>query len=203
MPSGIQPRAAFGYSSSLLLLALVKLNLINNSYKDYLKKTIISLKKISKELTDVNKKNSAIDLAYQIHNKFPIVYSTPLTEIVSLRFRGQLAENAKILSLNNVLPEQNHNEIEAFRTENRKNIIIWIQDENDNKNITKRIKMTSKILTNIPIQIFHVQSGDSYLEKIYKSIYFFDWVSFYSAILNKTDPTPVKNILKLKKLMTK
>ena len=49
-----------------------------------------------------------------IYKKFVIIYGTPLTEIVSLRFRGQLAENSKILSTHNTIPELNHNEIEGF-----------------------------------------------------------------------------------------
>ena len=200
--SGIQPRAAFGYSSSLLLLALEKLNITNNSYNNILENTAKSLKTMSSELSKINNKNKALIMAKNIYNKFIIIYGTSITETVCLRFRGQLAENSKILSMHNVLPELNHNEIEAFL--NLKNsLIVWIEDSNDNIQNKNRIKFTSKLLNHIEGQIFCSQNGDHVLERLYKNILFLDWVSFYASIFNKIDPTPVNNIMKLKKMLSR
>ena len=203
MPSGIQPRAAFGYSSSLLLLSLIKLNILKEDYLEQLKTTIQSLKKKNNKLSNFNIDNPAVNLAINIKDKFPIIYGTPLTDIISLRFRGQLAENSKILSFNNRYPELNHNEIEGFVKLNNDFILISIQDIDDNKIILKRIKITSQILSTVSNQFLYKQVGETYLERLYKSISFFDWVSFYLSILNKVDPTPVNNIMKLKKIMSR
>ena len=198
---GIQPRAAFGYSSTLLLLALEKLNVTKSSYMNIIEDSIDSLQKLSIELSEISESNKAIELASNIYKKFVIIYGTPLTEIISLRFRGQLAENSKILSTHNTIPELNHNEIEGFiKQENT--VIIWIGDKNDSIENQNRIKFTSKILSNVDSQFFYKQSGSSLLERMYKNILFFDWVSFYAAILNDVDPTPVDNIMKLKKLLS-
>jgi len=199
--SGIQPRAAFGYSSSLLLLALEKLNITNESYVEVLKNTISSLQKMSVKLSSISSSNKAIEIAQNIYDKFIIIYGTPISEVVSIRFRGQLAENSKILSSHNIIPEQNHNEIEGC-TNQTNSLIIWIQDVADNIQNTKRIKFTSQILENNNEQIFCSQTGNHILERMYKNILFFDWVSFYAAIYNKIDPTPVNNIMKLKKLLS-
>ena len=198
---GLQPRAAFGYSSSLLLLALEKLNISNNSYTNILEKTKDSLKEMSSELSNISDNNIAIKIAKNIYNKFIVIYGTPITQVVSLRFRGQLAENSKLLSMHNTLPEQNHNEIEGFVDQND-TVIVWIEDIADNVKNKKRIKHTSEVLNNIHEQIFCSQTGDHILERMYKNILFFDWVSFYAAIFNKVDPTPVNNIIKLKKLLS-
>jgi len=203
MPKGIQPRAAFGYSSTLLLLTLVKMNILKDEYMNQLETTIRSLQKFSFKLSNLDNENLAVKLAVQIKNKIPIIYGTPLTNIISIRFRGQLAENSKILSFHNVYPELNHNEIEGFIKLSGEYILISIQDANDSKNILKRMKITSDILTNVNAQFIYKQTGESYLEKLYKSISFFDWVSFYLSILNEVDPTPVNNIMKLKEKMSK
>ena len=203
MPKGIQPRAAFGYSSALLLLSLVKMNILKSDYLNQLENSIKALKKISYNLSDFTKDNLAVKLAYQIKDKLPIIYGTPLTNIVSLRFRGQLAENSKILSFHNVYPELNHNEIEGFIKLNSDFILISIKDLNDNKPILKRMKYTSDILSNIKEKFEYEEKGDNYLERLYKSITFFDWVSFYLSILNEVDPSPVNNIMKLKNAMSK
>ena len=203
MPKGIQPRAAFGYSSTLLLLSLVKMNILKSDYLNQLEGSVEALRIISNNLSNLTKDNLAVKLAYQIKDKLPIIYGTPLTNIVSVRFRGQLAENSKILSFHNVYPELNHNEIEGFIKLNADFILISIKDLDDNTSILKRMNYTSDILSNVKEKFEYEEKGDNYLERLYKSITFFDWVSFYLSILNQVDPSPVNNIMKLKKTMNK
>ena len=45
--------------------------------------------------------------------------------------------------------------------------------------------------------------GDSIVEKIFTMIHVIDWISFYLAIMYKTNPSPVNNIIELKSLMSK
>ena len=65
------------------------------------------------------------------------------------------------------------------------------------------MKITSKLLNKVKDQYFFNQSGDSLTVRLLKLIYYFDWVSFYGAIYNDINPTPVNTILKLKSLMSK
>lgn len=204
LPKGIQPRAAFGYSASLLLLTLNKLNIVDDRIKNELFKSISILKNMSKDLSTINDDNKAIILSSKINNKYPIIYGTPITDIISLRFRCQLAENTKILSSHFMIPEQNHNEIEGFLKSNTDNIVlIWIYDQDDHPQNIKRIKITSSILKDIKNQFKFKESGESKIIRLFKLIYFFDWVTFYGAMHNNINPTPVDTILKLKSLMSK
>ena len=202
IPSGYQPRAALGFSFTLILILLNRLGFIQNQVVEMVEKSINALEIMSREMT--KDENKALTIAEKIHATCPIIYgSEELTWVAALRFRGQLAENAKMLSFHNHFPEQNHNEIEGFIKSNSKKIaIIWIEDKNDNSRINKRIKITSQVLDKIETQIFHKSSGKYFLERMYKNIHFFDWVSFYTSIFCKIDPTPVNNIMKLKELMT-
>jgi len=205
MPSGIQPRAAFGYSASLLLLLFCELKIADADIRLDLKKSKTSIEKLSLLYSEVKDTNKALSFASKIYNKFPLIYGTPITDVVSLRFRCQLAENTKILSSHFQIPEHNHNEIEGFGKINVHNmIIVWIKDIDDRKENSDRIKVTSDLLLeNIPHQYFFDQSGSSLTERLFKLIYFFDWVSFYGAMFNNINPTPVNTILKLKSIMSK
>lgn len=205
LPGGIQPRAAFGYSASLLLLVFCELGIANCSLRDDLYKSITCIKDMSLLYSEINDDNDALVLASKIHDKFPLIYGTPITNVVSLRFRCQLAENTKMLSSHFQIPEHNHNEIEGFQKMNINNlIIIWIKDMNDVKENLKRINITSKLLSNhIDHQYFFEQEGENLTLRLFKLIYYFDWVSFYAAMYNNINPTPVNTILKLKSLMSK
>jgi len=203
LESGIQPRAAFGFSSSILLLSLVKFNLISTKFISMLEDSVISLKLMSENLSLLENSNEAINLAEIIHGKRPIIYGSTLTEVVANRFKCQLAENAKVLSQNATIPEQNHNEIEGYVNQNNKNsIILWIYDQSDHLQTKKRIKVTGDLLKPI-FQTSLTQKGAHLTERLYKSIYFCDWVSYYTSILYNTDPTPVTVIEALKEKMSK
>ena len=159
------------------------------------------LKEQSDEYSPDNPNNKAINLASQIFDKFNIIYTSQKMEVIALRFRAQLAENAKILSTHFMFPEQNHNEIEAFQNLFLNNMnVIWIDDPDNHKKISKRMDITKKILTSVN-HIDILFEDDSYLNRQMKLIYFLDWVSYYCAIYNNTNPSPVNLISKLKSLL--
>ena len=202
LEKGIQPRAAFGLSSSLLLLSLVYLGIIDIKYIQMLEETVLSLKKMSMELSNLDKSNRAVSIAQFLYDNRVIIYGTPVTEVVANRFRCQLSENAKILSQHYVLPEQNHNEIEGYiNQKNNKSIIIWIFDDSDTKEVKKRLNITGELLNSIK-QKSIFQDGHHLVERLYKKIYLCDWISFYLSIMYGTDPTPVNIITQLKEKMS-
>ena len=204
LPGGIQPRAAFGYSASLLYLLFCELDLVDKKIAEDLRTAAHEIEKLSIDYSNVIY-NDALELASKIHNKFPLIYGTPLTAIVSLRFRCQLAENSKILSSHFQIPELDHNEIEGFgKINNDNHLIVWIKDIDDEDENLDRIKITSNLLEDkVNEQYTYEQQGKSLTTRLFKLIYFFDWVSFYGAIFNDINPTPVNTILKLKSLMSK
>ena len=123
-------------------------------------------------------------------------------EVVGIRFRAQLAENAKMLASHFIFPEQNHNEIEAFSNLYTEQInILWIHDSSNSKKILKRMQVTSSILDDKVGNHIIEFNRNSFIERELKIIYFLDWVSFYCSILNNTNPYPVDKISKLKSLL--
>ena len=197
-----QPRAAIGYSIMAILFSLIKTKNIDFSIVDDINEVIEDLKKYSNDLSKINKNNYAIEMAYNLESKNPIIYgSIENTDVIALRFRGQLQENAKMMAFHNVMPEMNHNEIEASNYNNN-SCILWLLDKRDHIQIQKRIKISKKILEEEGIKNHIIEmKGSKFIERFFKFIILTDWISFYLAIINKIDPSPVEKITKLKILL--
>ena len=66
------------------------------------------------------------------------------------------------------------------------------------------MEVTAKLLdSQVGKQVEISEKGRSPLIRLLKMIYFIDWVSYYAALLNNVDPTPVERITKLKEEMAK
>ena len=203
VPTGLMPRLALGYSIAILTKLLNKLKILSDSDVLDLRNAIKYLYNDAKEYTEIDlKKNAAISLSLKIYDKFNIIYTSSIMEVVGLRFRAQLAENAKILSSHFTFPEQNHNEIEAFKNININNIcILWVNDLDNHVKIKDRMRITSSILEEFIINEFVDLNAPTFLIRELRTIYFLDWVSFYCAIILNTDPYPIDKIKKLKSLL--
>jgi len=203
IPKGYPPRAALGYSFFPMLMAFTKMKLIKPREAD-LKETILMLKKKSKEYGVLSDKNPAFQLAKQLFMKLPIVYTAAERfDVVNLRWRGQIAENAKQLAFGHVLPEMNHNELVGWKVLRRMMeedmVVLFLRDKFDHERVQLRMNITKDIVNQYASKVIEVHSeGKSLLTRLFSLIYLGDWVSYYLAILNGVDPTPVKVIDYLK-----
>ncbi|HYQ87123.1 MAG TPA: bifunctional phosphoglucose/phosphomannose isomerase [Bacteroidota bacterium] len=203
IPRGLPPRAALGYSFFPLLLALVKLKFIRSRDKD-IRETMSALGRQSRRYNSLDpKRNPALQLAQRLYGKLPIIYSpADRYDAVNLRWRGQLEENAKVLAYGNVLPEMNHNELVGWKVLRRlmsEMAVIFLRDRSDHKRVGLRMDLTKGIVSEFASSATEVWSeGKSGLARMFSLIYLGDWVSFYVAMLNGIDPTPVKVIDYLK-----
>ncbi|MGH2574974.1 MAG: bifunctional phosphoglucose/phosphomannose isomerase [Ignavibacteria bacterium] len=207
IPKGYQPRCALGYSFIPLLILMFKLGFISNKSRDILR-IRDSIKNRSKLYTNFDdSQNYALKIAKLLKGKLPVIYSSSdLLDVVNLRWRCQISENSKTLAFGNLLPEMNHNEIVGWQENPAllKNLaVISLIDKEDHVRIQKRNEITIKLISDLAALAIELDGeGESKLERIFDLIYLGDWVSFYLAILNKIDPTPVEKINFLKnKLM--
>ena len=206
IPDGFQPRAALAFSFFPLLHFFMKSGLLPENTSNKIKNTIneltISLDKQAKHYSEVNDSNYSLELAKKLKNQIPVIYSTGMLEVVNLRWRGQLQENSKQIAFGSILPEMNHNEINAW--EENENIhspffFLLFKDSDENPRNEKRIDFLFNLLKNQnrPIELINT-SKSNYLTRLFEIINLGDWVSFWIAILNEKDPTEIKTILKLK-----
>jgi glucose/mannose-6-phosphate isomerase len=78
-----------------------------------------------------------------------------------------------------------------------------LSDKDDLPQIKKRREITLGLLKPCAGMIIEIEGeGDSLMERIFDIIHLGDWISFYLAILYKTDPTPVEKINYLKSKLT-
>ena len=75
-----------------------------------------------------------------------------------------------------------------------------LRDQDDNDRIKKRMDIVRNIISEMHINLIEINSnGSTPLARIFHLIQYGDFVSYYLAVLNKVDPSPVKVIQKLKK----
>ena len=203
IPAGMMPREALGLSYAPLLVISGRLGLCGD-YSSKISKCADLLKERQRQYQFDSKKNISMDLAEKLAGKIVVIYSGPdRFDSVALRFKGQICENAKQLAFCNVFPEFNHNELvgwELSASFTDKFIILILRDKDDHPQITRRIEAVNEIFSEKKIEVIELFSkGDSVLARIFSLIQIADFTSYYMALKNKVDPTPVNLIDYLKK----
>ncbi len=94
----------------------------------------------------------------------------------------------------------NHNEIVGYQNINKNVFIaILIRDAQDNERIKKRMDITKDIIsTRVDVEEIFTR-GEFLLSRMFSGIYYGDFASYYLALANRVDPTPVSVIENLKK----
>ena len=151
--------------------------------------------------------NPAKLLAEKMHQKVVIIYTGPtLTDAVGLRWKGQLCENSKNMSYTNQFSEFNHNELVAWSEtiEQHKDhlMVVILRDMDDHTQIRQRMNIAKDIIQSREVEVIDVHSrGERPLERMLSLVQLGDFVSYYLAILNKVDPTPVNVIEAMKQAL--
>lgn len=208
VPGGLPPRVALGYSFFPLLLALSKLGVVRNKNREIAETiSLLAHKAVEYGIPDPQK-NKALQLAEQLRGRIGVIYSsTERFDSVNTRWRGQVAENAKSLAFGHVLPEMNHNELVGWKVlheQMREMQVVILRDKDDHKRVKLRIDITKTILSEHTGRVTEVWSeGTSLLARMFSLVYLGDWMSYYLAILNGVDPTPVHVIDHLKNELRK
>ena len=203
IPGGLQPRAALGYSFFPLLVVLGKAGFFRLKQHDISEMLALLRIKALEFGNPEMKPNPPLALAVNICGKLPIVYSSSRRlDAVNLRWRGQIEENAKQLAYGNLLPEMNHNELvgwDVLKEVMAKTFVVFLRDKGEHARVSVRETITSRIVSQYAGGVAEVWSqGASLLARMFSLVQFGDWMSFYLAILNKQDPTPVTAIDHLK-----
>jgi len=215
IPGGLPPRAALGYSFFPVLLLLHKLKFIPSPEKEIRETLALLAKKSDLYQGAEGESNPAFSIAKRLHGKLPVVYSAAERfDVVNVRWRGQISENAKVLAYGHIYPEMNHNELVGWSTTFHKGntatpnmddiAVVILHDKNDHKRVQMRMEITRKIIAQCASDIIDVRSeGTSLLARMFSLIYLGDWTSYFLALLNHVDPTPVKAIDYLKNELSK
>lgn len=210
LPSGLQPRAALAYSFVPILAFLEKVGLATGISDQVAtaSQSLVTFRDAYIEDRPVDD-NPAKRMAARIHRKMPVIYGGPsLTDSVALRWKGQMCENGKNLAFANIYSEFNHNELTAWcdviAPHKDHLVVIQLRDSGDHPKIKRRMDIVKGIVERVGIEVIDANSqGVGDLERMLSLVQLGDFVSYYLAILNDVDPTPVDAIETLKSALTK
>jgi glucose/mannose-6-phosphate isomerase len=163
--------------------------------KQDVKESISLLMKTRKEISSTNLTNSnpALSLAKWISG-FPIIYYPWGLHSAAIRFKNSLQENAKMHVFAEDVIESSHNGIVAWEKRSKIKPIL-IMGKDDYIKTKERWHVVKEFFKLNKIQYKEVNSpSGSILTKLVNLIYLLDYSSIYSAVLSKTDPTPVRPI---------
>ncbi len=193
IPKGLQPRAAGGFLFFPMLGVLYNSNLINVKNSDL--NEMIQLLNQKEEVM-----NKGEELARKIEGKVPLIYSSELLKPVAFKWQTQINENAKYPAYHAAFSEMNHNEILSFRAMDRSRFLaILLRDKDDHPKIIKRMDICKQIMErNIDVEEVNIK-GNSLLAKMFYTIHLGDYTSYYLALRERVDPTPVEVIEWMKK----
>lgn len=205
IPTGYPPRTALGYSFVAMLMSMSRLGFVGDQ-REALREAqeLVRQKGVEYGPSVSLTENQAKQTALKLRGRFPVIYAWSYRlEAVAVRWRGQLAENSKQLSGHHLLPEMNHNEIEGWGAPEdlmKKMVVVLLRDGQDPEPIGKRMVITRELIAPSAAGIVEAwATGNSLLARLFSLVYLGDFVSFYLAVLNGVDPTPVRRIEELKR----
>jgi glucose/mannose-6-phosphate isomerase len=198
------PRAALGYSFIPLIVFLQKLDFIEDE-PTVMEAMIQGLERLLGELKDTvpTGSNQAKQLASRLYGKIAVIYGAGILSEVARRWKTQINENGKAWAFFETFPELNHNAVVGYQFPPElasKIYVVLLRCSSLHPRTLLRYPVTSELLqqNGIGHQIID-NHGENELSQMMNMVFLGDWVSYYLAILNQIDPTPVKSIDYLKK----
>jgi glucose/mannose-6-phosphate isomerase len=139
-----------------------------------------------------------------MHGRYAFIYcGSERLGAVATRLRNQLNENAKLLGHSALVPELNHNEIVGWEVPGavqRMSAVLLLRDREDSPQTSKRLTLTAEYVGARGATVHEWTSvGESRLARIASLVQFGDYLSFYMALLNGADPTPIASIDEFKR----
>jgi glucose/mannose-6-phosphate isomerase len=203
-----QPRAALGFSFIALLGIMQHLGFVEDKTAD-VADAVLFLEDMAPAFAEDSPAaiNPAKQMALRLYGKLPVIFGAGITAEVAHRWAGQFNENAKTWGFYAALPELNHNVVVGFPHPDvlRANAhVILLRSPLVNQRVQKRFELTAELLKQSGVAYEYVDpAGSTPLAQMSGLISLGDYVSYYLAILNKVDPTPVASISHLKEQLAK
>lgn len=191
-----QPRMGVGYSVFGQLGLLQKAGIIKLSDAE-VKKAISWLKGFNAKfgVAQPIAKNPAKKLAERLFGKIPCIVAADFLTGNAHIFANQLNENSKNFSNYFLVSELNHHLLEGLgHPKKDKKVLefVFIQSDLYYPRNQRRIEITKDVVENNSIGFVEYRlRGQSKLEQFLEMLILSSYVSFYLAMLNGIDPSPI------------
>lgn len=209
IPENGFPRATLGLLLIAAMNSLHKLGLIQ-SFESDVTEAIAIVDDIKDQCgPDMpEKSNPARLLANALVGRFPVVYGeSNFTDVVAVRWKQQMSENAKAHCYYDVFPELLHNEIESWHLSDNGQVkeyaLLLLRDSawEHQTGMVAKIDAAKRLAEGKGAKVYDLWTrGKSDLARLLSLCYVGDFVSVYVALSRGIDPGPVRNIEQVKKV---
>lgn len=200
------PRTAFGYGLFPLLAILERLDALPVD-RDDVERTIERLDEArARWAPDAPaESNEAKQFAARLAGRFPVIIGADFLEVAARRWASQTNENARQWAMHAALPEADHNLVNGLASPAdvaARVSVVLLDDSTVHERNRRRVELTAEALAVAGTEhATWTADGASPLDAIVQACFLGDWVSYYLAMLNAVDPTPVPGIERVKKRM--
>jgi glucose/mannose-6-phosphate isomerase len=187
-PEGFQPRCAFGFIVTYLARLLHAAGLMQDPTG--------TLRALPAFLRRVEVRPEAAEVATWLGDRVPVVYTDDshlmsVARIAKIKFN----ENAKRPAFFNAFPELNHNEMIGFTVALGTYAALYLHDPTAPPRVKTRFEVMRDVfardhIDNVAFRAWDMP-GSSRAERVFAALMFADWCSYYTALLQGLDPTPV------------
>ncbi len=200
IPSGMQPRAAVIYMVVGALAAAAACNAAP-SLRGEVEQAELLLRGLADEWGPGTGGSLAVEVAERLHGTVPVVHGSGPTLAAATRWKTQINENAETAAFASALPEANHNEICGW--ERGRGLAplsaVFLENADQHPRVQRRVELTAQLARDAGAVCTLVDAkGDTPFERVMSLVLLGDLVSFYMAILEGIDPTPVEPIDRFK-----
>ncbi|HEY8829934.1 MAG TPA: bifunctional phosphoglucose/phosphomannose isomerase, partial [Candidatus Limnocylindria bacterium] len=143
-----QPRAALGYSLTLVMGALHKLGLVRDMGKD-IEAALADVAKLEERVHEGARTNDAKKMAIELVGKIPVIYGAGVMGVMARRVKDQWNENAKNWAHYDVMSELNHNAVVGFPhppIARDAQVVLLLRSKRDNSRHKLRFDVTKELL---------------------------------------------------------
>jgi glucose/mannose-6-phosphate isomerase len=204
LPGGLMPRMALGYLF-LPCLELLRGAGLELASAGEVAEALAVVEALGRELEPARAVagNEAKLIALAVHGRLPAIYGGPLTGAAAYRWKTDVEENAKTFALSGVLPEMNHNEIEAWHGPDAQRMqLVLLRDTDEPPEIARRFTLLREIAGLAAGGVSEIRArGVGRIARLLSLVYLGQWTSYYLAILRGVDPWDVPRLDELKRRM--
>ncbi len=183
MATGIQPRMSTLCNLAYLLHLLHHYGLSKDWRSEFME--------LETFLSGIDFETSAKQIAEEIGDKVPVIYSAAQAVSAAKAWKICINENSKTQAFYNYFPELNHNEMCGFTNMRMNPCFIFLHSSLDHPKNAKRMDVTKEMLQGKGNFIDVDLKGETLLQQLSYALVMGYWVSYYVALANHVDPTPV------------
>ncbi len=197
------PRAALPYSFVAILCFMRRLGFLQDEGAgiEELLSVLRAQDKMLHEMVPTSD-NLAKQLAHRFHDRLAVIYGAELVSEVAHRWKTQINENSKAWAFYEVFPEMNHNSVVGYEFPvalNGSVFVAMLESPFLSERVQIRYEVVKRLLARAGIDFKSVSGvGESRIAHVMSLVLLGDYVSYYLAMLNGTEPGPVRAIDYLK-----